>query len=138
MRHRKAGRRLGRNRGQRKALMRNLAASLVKHEKIETTDQKCKELRPLVEKLITKAKRGSSQIGEEDERTAGARSLHARRRILRVIPRRDLVEKIFSVLVPRYQDRPGGYTRIVKVGPRPGDNADMSIIELVDRPVEES
>lgn len=133
MRHRKAGRRLGRNQSHRKAVLRNLAMALFEHERIRSTDAKCKELRPVAERIITTAKRALPAEGE-DSPEARARALHARRRIRRFIHRPDLVEKVFSVLAPRYRERPGGYTRIVKVGPRPGDNAHCSIIELVDRP----
>lgn len=133
MRHRKAGRRLGRNRGHRKAVLRNLATALFEHERIRSTDAKCKELRPVAERLISTAKRGLPAEGD-DSAEAQARAVHAQRQIRRFIQRRDLVEKVFKVLAPRYRERPGGYTRIIKVGPRPGDNADCSIIELVDRP----
>jgi large subunit ribosomal protein L17 len=133
MRHRKAGRRLGRNRSHRKAVLRNLAMALFEHERIRSTDAKCKELRPFAERIITTAKKGLPAEGD-DSAEARARAVHARRQIGRFIHRRDVVEKIFSVLAPRYRERSGGYTRIVKVGPRPGDNADCSIIEFVDRP----
>jgi large subunit ribosomal protein L17 len=108
--------------------------ALVEHERIRTTDAKCKELRPVAEKLITTAKRALPPEGDSGQE-AEARAVHARRQIRKMIPRRDLVEKVFTVLAPRYQERPGGYTRIIKVGPRVGDNADCSIIEFVDRPV---
>jgi len=114
--------------------MRSLASALIEHERIRTTDAKCKELRPLAEKLITTAKRALPPDGDTSA-NAQSRAIHARRQIRKMVPRRDLVEKVFTVLAPRYQERPGGYTRIIKVGPRPGDNADCSIIEFVDRPV---
>jgi len=107
--------------------------ALFEHERIRSTDIKCKELRPVAERIITTAKRGLPAEGDTSPE-AVARAVHARRQIRRVVHRRDLVEKIFNVLAPRYRERPGGYTRIIKVGPRPGDNALCSIIELVDRP----
>ncbi|PNU21591.1 50S ribosomal protein L17 [Geothermobacter hydrogeniphilus] len=117
MRHRKAGRRLGRNSSHRKAMLRNMVTSLLQHEKITTTDARAKELRKLVEKMITLGKRGT---------------LHARRQALQVIQDKKVVAKLFEQIAPRYQERPGGYTRIIKLGHRSGDNASMSIIELVE------
>ncbi len=98
-------------------MYRNLVTSLFEHERVRTTDAKAKGVRSLAEKMITLGKRGD---------------LHARRRALRVIRRRDVAAKVFDDLAERYRDRPGGYTRIVKLGIRPGDAASMSIIELVD------
>lgn len=120
MRHNKAGRKLGRTSEHRKALFANMASALIKHEQIKTTLPKAKELRPVVEKLITLGKRGG---------------LHARRQALARLPQTDaaMVEKLFSVLSERYSGRSGGYTRVLKAGYRTGDNADMAIIELVDR-----
>lgn len=120
MRHNKAGRKLGRTSEHRKALFANMASALIKHEQIKTTLPKAKELRPVVERLITLGKRGG---------------LHARRQALSRLPQSDaaVVEKLFSVLSERYSGRNGGYTRVLKAGFRSGDNADMAIIELVDR-----
>jgi len=117
MRHRKTGRRLGRNSSHRKAMLRNMVTSLFEHEKITTTDARAKELRKLAEKLITLGKRGT---------------LHARRQALEVIQDKDVVGKLFDRIAARYQERPGGYTRIIKLGHRAGDNAALSIIELVE------
>ena len=117
MRHRKAGRQLRRTSEQRLALMRNLASSLIEHGAIETTEAKAKELRPFVEKLITKAKDGT---------------LHARRLAGRHIQKREVADKLFQEVGPKYATRPGGYTRILKTGFRKGDGADMARIELVE------
>lgn len=117
MRHNKTGRRLGRNSSHRLAMMRNLVTSLLEHEKITTTDCRAKELRKVTEKMITLGKRGD---------------IHARRQALQVVRDRKVVAKLFDRLAPRYQDRPGGYTRIIKLGNRLGDNASQSIIELVE------
>ncbi len=117
MRHRKSGRKLGRNTSHRKAMMRNMVTSLFEHEQINTTDARAKELRKIAEKLITMAKRGD---------------LHARRQVLKVVMDKQVVAKLFDRIAPRYQDRPGGYTRIIKLGHRSGDNAAMSLIELVE------
>lgn len=116
MRHRKAGRKLGRNPSHRKALYRNMVTSLFEHGKIETTDAKAKEVRRIAERLITLGKRGD---------------LHARRQALAYVRTKGVVAKLFSEISPRYAQRPGGYTRIVKVGNRRGDNAPVSILELV-------
>lgn len=117
MRHNKSGRRLGRNSSHRLAMMRNLVTSLLEHEKITTTDCRAKELRKVAEKMITLGKRGD---------------IHARRQALQVVRDRKVVAKLFERLAPRYQDRPGGYTRIIKLANRLGDNASQSIIELVE------
>lgn len=117
MRHNKSGRRLGRNSSHRSAMMRNMVTSLILHEKITTTDARAKELRKIVDKMITLGKRGD---------------LHARRQALTVIRERKVVAKLFDMVAPRYKDRPGGYTRIIKIGSRLGDNAPQSIIELVE------
>lgn len=116
MRHRKAGRKLGRTSSHLKAMLRNLVTSFLEYEKIETTDAKAKELRKLSEKMITLGKRGD---------------LHARRQALSVIMSKKVVKKLFEVIAPRFQNRNGGYTRIMKVGRRLGDNAPLSIIELI-------
>jgi len=121
MRHRLAGRKLNRTSSHRKAMFRNMAAALIKHEQIETTLPKAKELRSVADRLITLGKRGG---------------LHARRQALSVIADTALVEKLFSTLAERYSDRPGGYTRVLKAGYRYGDSAPMGVIELVDRDVD--
>lgn len=116
MRHMKEGRKLRRTASHRKALLRNMVSSLFEFEKIETTDAKAKELRKVADKMITWGKRGD---------------LHARRLTLRVISNRKVVQKLFSDIAPRYKERNGGYTRIIKTGRRKGDNAPLSIIELI-------
>ncbi len=116
MHHQIAGRKLGRTSSHRWAMLRNLVTSLLEHEKVKTTDSKAKEVRPLAEKMIGLGKRGD---------------LHARRQALAVVRSVDVVHKLFETLAPRYQTRTGGYTRIVKLGNRPGDGAPVSIIELV-------
>ncbi|MBS3799277.1 MULTISPECIES: 50S ribosomal protein L17 [Pseudoalteromonas] len=120
MRHRKSGRQLNRNSSHRKAMFSNMAGSLVKHEIIKTTLPKAKELRRVIEPLITLAKTDS---------VANRRLAFARTRD------KEVVGKLFSEIGPRYESRPGGYTRILKCGFRAGDNAPMAYIELVDRPV---
>ena len=117
MRHRKSGRKLNRTSSHRKALMRNMVTSLLDHERIETTDAKAKELRGLTDRMITLGKRGD---------------LHARRQALSVIRSKEVTAKLFDVLAERFRDRPGGYTRVIKVGNRVGDAAPISIIELVE------
>ena len=119
MRHKNARTKLGRTSSHRKALLRNLSIELIRHGRIRTTETKAKALSAAVAKVITLAKRG-----EKD--------LSARRRALQIVPDKDTVAKLFSELGPRYQNRPGGYTRIYKLGPRLGDAAPMAIIELVD------
>jgi len=116
MKHRVAGRKLGRTSAHRLALLRNMATSLFDKERIRTTLGRAKELRPFAEKLLTLAKR---------------ETLHARRLVLRHVHDRDIVAKMFETYSARYAQRPGGYTRIVKLGPRRGDAAEMAIIELV-------
>jgi large subunit ribosomal protein L17 len=144
MRHRKDGRQFGRNTSHRRAMFRNLAANLVNHERIVTTEAKAKELRRVAERLITKAKRlgvtaytAQSELSDADK----ARRLHVSRQLGAFLPRwgvqadgrkRDLVEKVMVDLSKRFADRPGGYTRIIKLGPRAGDGAAMTVIELVD------
>jgi len=120
MRHRKSGRKLGRNSSHRKAMFRNMATSLVRHEMIKTTVPKAKELRRVVEPLITLAK----VDGVANRRLAFNR-----------LRDKEAVGKLFSDLGPRFKDRPGGYLRILKTGPRPGDAAPMAIVQLVDGPV---
>ena len=122
MRHQKSGRKLNRNSPHRKAMFRNMASSLFEHEIIKTTVPKAKELRRVAEPLITLAK--------ED-------SVAHRRQAFDRLRDRDVVTKLFNELGPRYADRPGGYLRILKCGFRPGDNAPMAYVELVDRPRQE-
>lgn len=117
MRHRKSGRHFNRDANARKALLRNLSTSLLEHGRITTTEAKAKELRRSVERLITMAK--------DDD-------LASRRRVAQDISKPDVAQRLFSTLVPRLQDRPGGYTRIIRKGPRLGDGAPMVVIELVD------
>jgi len=116
MRHQKAGKRLGRTTSHRKAMMRNMATSLLDHERIETTETKAKELRRYAERMITLGKRGD---------------LHARRQALSFIRKREVVAKVFDVYAERFKDRNGGYTRVMKMGKRIGDGARMAIIELI-------
>jgi large subunit ribosomal protein L17 len=118
MRHRKSGRRLGRNSSHRKAMFRNMAASMLKHETIRTTLPKAKELRRVVEPLITLAK--------ED-------SVANRRLAFDRLRDKEVVGKLFAELGPRFKDRPGGYLRILKMGPRPGDAAPMAIVMLTEK-----
>ncbi len=120
MRHGYARRKLGRTSAHRTAMFANMSASLIKHEQIVTTLPKAKELRPIVEKLVTLAKRGD---------------LHARRQAISQVRDVDQVGKLFSTLGPRYQSRAGGYIRVLKAGFRHGDNAAMAVIEFVDRDV---
>ncbi len=127
MRHRVYGKKLGRNTAQRSALRLALATALIQHERIITTLTKAQFIRADVEGLITTAKRG---LAHPDP----ARSIHARRiAASRLNNNRELVGKLFDTLAPRYEQRPGGYTRIIKMGPRKGDAAEMVILELVDR-----
>ncbi|KZL21168.1 50S ribosomal protein L17 [Pseudovibrio axinellae] len=121
MRHGKSGRKLNRTSSHRKAMFANMAASLIQHEQIVTTLPKAKEMRPIIEKLITLGKRGD---------------LHARRQAISQIRDIAMVSKLFDTLAERYADREGGYARVLKAGFRHGDNAPMAVIELVDRDVE--
>jgi len=116
MRHRKSGRQLSRNSAHRWALMRNMITSLLREEKIKTTDPKAKELRRWADRVITLGKQGS---------------LHARRQVLSIVQDKTVVRKLFDTIAPRFKDRPGGYTRIIKLGLRRGDAAQMAVIELV-------
>ena len=125
MRHRVGQRKLGRVTEHRIAMLRNQAEALITHEHIETTLPKAKELRPFVERIITIAKRGIA-AGDTNQ---GA--LHARRMVLRDIQNRDVVSKLFDEIAPRFAARPGGYTRILRVGYRRGDSAEVALIELV-------
>jgi len=125
MRHRVGHRKLGRVTEHRIAMLRNQAEALIRHEHIETTVPKAKELRPFVERIITIAKRGIA--GGE----ANGRSLHARRLVLRDLQNREVVSKLFDTIAPRFEARPGGYTRILRLGYRRGDSAEVARIELV-------
>lgn len=116
MRHRKSGRKLNRTAGHRRAMLRNLVTSLLEHEKIMTTDAKAKEVRRFAEKMITLGKRGD---------------LHAMRQALAFIKKREIVLKVFNILALRYQQRPGGYLRVIKAGRRIGDGAPISVLELI-------
>ncbi|HEX9787055.1 MAG TPA: 50S ribosomal protein L17 [Candidatus Binatia bacterium] len=116
MRHLKSGRQLSRNSAHRWALMRNLITALLREEKIKTTEPKAKELRRWAERVITLGKQGT---------------LHARRQVLSIVQDKAVVRKLFDTIGPRFKDRPGGYTRIIKVGVRRGDAAQMALIELV-------
>lgn len=118
MRHAKAGRKLNRTASHRKAMLANMAVALIKHEQIVTTLPKAKELRPYVEKLVTLGKRGD---------------LHARRQAYAALPDKVWAAKLFDILGPRYQERQGGYIRVLKAGFRHGDSAPMAVIEFVDR-----
>ncbi len=122
MRHRRTGRKLGRNASHRKAMFRNMVTDFLDKERIVTTLAKAKELRPFAEKMITLGKR---------------ENLHSRRKALSIIRRKSVVHKLFDSLAPRYADREGGYTRILRLGFRKGDAAETAIIELVDRDGEE-
>jgi large subunit ribosomal protein L17 len=116
------GRRLGSGPSHERLMLGGLAAALFEHESVRTTEAKARALRPVAERLITFAKRGD---------------VHARRQVLRVVPDRDVVHRLFSEIGPRMAEREGGYTRILKLGPRKGDGAPMAILELVDRRLEE-
>jgi large subunit ribosomal protein L17 len=126
MRHRVAYRKLGRVTAHRIALLRNQATALLRHERIETTVPKAKELRPFVERLITIAKRGLAAEGG-----ANGRALSARRLVLRDIADRSVVSKLFDTIAPRFAERPGGYTRLLRIGYRRGDSAEVAQVELV-------
>jgi large subunit ribosomal protein L17 len=117
MRHQRSGKKLGRDSAHRKALFANLTASLIEHGRIKTTETKAKAVRPIAEKMITLGREGS---------------IHARRQALAYLRTQEVVHKLFSEVAPRFAGRPGGYTRIVKLGPRQGDSAPMAYLELVD------
>jgi large subunit ribosomal protein L17 len=117
LRHKSAGKKLGRDPAHRKALYSNLAGALIEHGRIKTTEAKAKAVKPIVEQMITLGRRGD---------------LHARRQALAFLRSQDVVHTLFADVAPRFADRPGGYTRIVKIGPRPGDAAQMVYLELVD------
>jgi large subunit ribosomal protein L17 len=165
MRHRKTGRHLGRDSGHRRALYRNLMTELFRHERIETTQAKARAVRPLAERLVTKARKArpdrvvelakqrdveklsawfsskrADQLvsladqGEEEALQAMARdmALHARRQVLSVLQEKDVAHKLVEEIAPRFEDRPGGYTRMLKLGARRGDAAEMALLELVE------
>src|SRR5690242_1065451 len=117
MRHQRSGKKLGRDSAHRKALYSNLAGALIEHGRVKTTVAKAKAVRPIAEQMITLGRRGD---------------LHARRQALAYLRSQDVVHKLFSDVGPRFADRPGGYSRIVRIGPRPGDAAEMVYLELVD------
>jgi large subunit ribosomal protein L17 len=117
VRHHRSGRKLGRDSAQRRALYANLAGALIEHGRIQTTEAKAKAVKPIAEQMITLGRRGD---------------LAARRRALSYLRSRDVVHKLFDDVGPRFADRPGGYSRIIKLGPRQGDAADMVYLELVD------
>ncbi len=124
MRHRIAGRKLGRSSGHRAALRKNLVKALIEHERIRTTKAKAVAVRSQAEKLITLAKRGNA--------AGGAQAVHARRLAAARINDPATVQKLFDDVAPRYADRPGGYTRVIKLGPRQGDAAELVLLELVE------
>ena len=117
MRHHRAGKKLGRDASHRKALYANLAGALIEHGRIKTTEAKAKAVKPIAEQMITLGRRGD---------------IHARRQATAYLRSQDVVHKLFSEVAPRFADRPGGYSRIVKLGPRQGDAAEMVYLELVD------
>src|SRR5690349_7017229 len=117
VRHQRTGKKLGRDASHRKALYANLAGALIEHGRIRTTVTKAKAVKPIAEQMITLGRRGD---------------LHARRQATSFLRSRDVVHKLFAEVAPLFKDRPGGYTRIVKIGPRPGDSAEMAYLELVD------
>jgi len=165
MRHRRVGHHLGRDSGHRRALYRNLMTELFRHERIETTQAKARAVRPLAERLVTKARKArpdrvvelakqrdveklsawfnskrADQLvsladqGEEEALQAMARdmALHARRQVLSVLQEKDVAHKLVEEIAPRFEDRPGGYTRMLKLGARRGDAAEMALLELVE------
>jgi len=124
MRHRVAGYKLGRNSSQRKALWRGLVTELFRHDRIRTTEAKARFMRGKAEHLITVAKHGLAEDGNH---------VHARRQVARVITDQDVAKRLFDEIAPRFTERPGGYTRMIKLGPRMGDGAEMVIVELVEK-----
>ena len=120
MRHQRTGKKLGRDSSHRRALYANLTAELIEHERIKTTVTKAKAVKPIAEQMITLGRRGD---------------IHARRQAVAFLGSKDIVHKLFAELGPRYAERPGGYSRIVRLGPRPGDSAEMVYLELVDTPL---
>jgi large subunit ribosomal protein L17 len=122
MRHKITGRRLKRSTGHRRALFRNLITELFRHRRITTTEAKARAVRAEAEKLITVAKRS---LDKEND-------VHERRQVLRTVSDQEVLRELFETIAPEYKDRPGGYTRLIKLGPRQGDAADMAILELVE------
>jgi large subunit ribosomal protein L17 len=120
VRHQRTGKKLGRDASHRRALYANLAAELIEHERIKTTVTKAKAVKPIAEQMITLGRRGD---------------MHARRQAVAFLRSKDIVHKLFTELGPRYAERPGGYSRIVRLGPRPGDGSEMVYLELVDTPL---
>jgi len=120
MRHQRSGKKLGRDSAHRRSLYANLTAELIEHERIKTTVTKAKAVKPIAEQMITLGRRGD---------------IHARRQAVAFLGSKDIVHKLFAELGPRYAERPGGYSRIVRLGPRPGDSAEMVYLELVDTPL---
>jgi large subunit ribosomal protein L17 len=120
VRHQRSGKKLGRDSSHRRALYANLASALIEHERIQTTLAKAKAVKPIAEQMITLGRRGD---------------IHARRQAVAFLGSKDIVHKLFDELGPRYAERPGGYSRIIRLGPRPGDAAEMVYLELVDTPL---
>jgi len=141
MRHRVPGHQLGRPADQRKAVLRALATELLRHDEIETTLAKAKAVRSHAEKIITKGKHGQvgdykalhekAKNGDKEAAKEVARVVHLRRQVSSYVYDKEVVRKVFDNIAPRYKDRQGGYTRIIKIGPRRGDNSEMAIIQLV-------
>lgn len=134
MRHRKAGRKLGRNSSHRKAMWRNMVTSVIEHGRIRTTEAKAKEVRSMVEKTITKAIRVADIVAKDaDTRTTEekTRLVHAIRMAGRMVRSKDALHRLFHEIAPQLTSRPGGYTRITKAGPRPGDAAPTAYIEII-------
>ena len=141
MRHRVPGHQLGRPADQRKAVLRALATALLRHDEIETTLAKAKAVRSHAEKIITKGKHGQvgdykalhekAKNGDKEAAKEVARVVHLRRQVSSYLYDKEVVRKVFDNIAPRYKDRQGGYTRIIKIGPRRGDNSEMAIIQLV-------
>jgi large subunit ribosomal protein L17 len=141
MRHRVPGHQLGRPADQRKAVLRALATELLRHDEIETTLAKAKAVRSHAEKIITKGKHGQvgdykalhekAKNGDKEDSKEVARVVHLRRQVSSYLYDKEVVRKVFDNIAPRYKDRQGGYTRIIKIGPRRGDNSEMAIIQLV-------
>jgi large subunit ribosomal protein L17 len=127
MRHRKKGRKLGRTASHKKALLQALSTALLRHRKIQTTAAKAKEAQRFVEAVITRAKRALAR-----EADAKAKDVHARREVFRSIKDRGVVRSLFEEIAPKVMNRPGGYTRLVKLGRRHGDGAELAVLELVD------
>jgi large subunit ribosomal protein L17 len=131
MRHRNSVKQLGRTHSHRRAMFGNMVTSFFRHERIETTKQKGKELKRISEKLITRAKRNIDLSGKDE-----GKKLHNKREVMKIIKDRDVVKKLFDDIAFRFKERNGGYTRLYLLGKRPGDAAEMSIVELVEKKVE--